>query len=656
MADNNILTAKVELQIDSSKATQQAEKAAQKLQAQLEKNQQKTVTALNKSIESSTKRVVEKSLQTAEKIAPLLQRAFTVGTGLGASSIYAFLKSGSVESLKFSNSLDRVKVAWSKVGEKLATKIKFGDKTGAEWLEVLVDKLENIDTAQIEKVVGYIKAIGISMLAIRSLQIAKPVVEMGVALTKILSDSNKLSSVGNLGQGNSGSSGLIAGAIAGSALAGSSLSRRRSFSISSTPGPDEEAGMAEMLRREDIAKAKYFGAPVVGRYSTPNMASSSINLKEMQASLSRLKGNAKNPYSYGVVAGSVASAGYSIANDNSASNVRSNSLKLTATVLGTALAGPIGGVITAALAEGADLLSKALIPLSERGTFKSGVGEEEAYRARLVELSKGKNYNQSRKDVENMFIKGSSIALPNINEMQSAFGKVQAGFGGNAPLSAIKGFQIPMEGAREALHTILDNLTKTFDNTDLLSPLRATLKGQIDKVNTTISDIDNNLNDIVSAYRREKEYRQQVAKEQEEFAKALKEFDKNAEESLIDYTLSERKILGEDPKALRTSVSTGGALTSVSDTIAQTLNEQDNLRREKENEQTLKMGQISDMTNDWNKQWNKREEERKKFEEDRAKKEEERIKREEDDRKTIRQWLEEIKNYVTGGSSTTLNT
>jgi tetrahydromethanopterin S-methyltransferase subunit G len=147
MTDNTILEAQVKLTVDNSSINKSIADASKKLENGLKK----TDGALSKQLSSQIGRDVGKLGREFEKATKALSRVFErglkFGTAMGTGAILAFLKSGTPEALKFSDSLDKLKMAFGKVGQTLATKIKFRGATGQEWLDKLVTKIENLDTS-----------------------------------------------------------------------------------------------------------------------------------------------------------------------------------------------------------------------------------------------------------------------------------------------------------------------------------------------------------------------------------------------------------------------------------------------------------------------------------------------------------------------------
>lgn len=216
---DNLLVAKVSLEIDDKKAVAQANKAAANLQQKLGQAHAKTNAALTQNLQRSTDRVVGQAMRASEQVGRALERGLKVAAGAGGSAIYAFLKSGTPEALKFANSIDKIKVAWAGVGEKLATKVRFNGKPLTEWVDVLADKLANLDVRQIEKLVGYAKAMGYAFGAIKLAQTAKFLLDMRNSVRDMRSGLRDIGSGGrSITPGNNQSmlplnSGMLAGAL-----------------------------------------------------------------------------------------------------------------------------------------------------------------------------------------------------------------------------------------------------------------------------------------------------------------------------------------------------------------------------------------------------------------------------------------------------------
>lgn len=232
MADSTILDAQVKLTIDTTSIDKSIKQATGKLEAGLSKADAKLSKQLTKQLDKDIGRIGKQFEKGADKLSKGLEKGLKFGLGTATTALFAFLKSGTPEALRFSMALDKVKVAWAKVGQTLATKINFKGKNLTEWVEVIADKIANLDTKQIEKIVGYFKIMAATWATIKIGQGVNTLGQFGGTIANVASSLMRMRGVSNTGSNIGAGATALGGTAAAAGL-------WKMFSIKSrTPGPN----------------------------------------------------------------------------------------------------------------------------------------------------------------------------------------------------------------------------------------------------------------------------------------------------------------------------------------------------------------------------------------------------------------------------------
>ena len=682
MADT-ILQANVELKIDTATVDKQIKDVSKKLESGLSKADDKLSKQLTKSIDRDLKKITKQIERSSEAASRVLERGLKFSLGIGTTALYTFLKSGTPEALKFANSLDRVKVVWSRVGQVLATKIKIGGATGQDWLNTLVNKLENLDTTQIEKALNYVKAMAALFLGFKGISIAIKGGELVGSITSAISNSIAKLNLGgtkNISGATdlAGTAGILAGAGAiGKTLKDSikkevapviteTVKKAKTVLVDEVPGEDfaKTFRRARAQRRlESLADKniqKTFGTlteaefDATGRYKPPK-----INpLFAESRLLSRFA-----PYRTGGVNIGLGAAGISASALYNAQNITASGFsysmngrgsgeswsaigKTAATALGTLIAGPIGGAIATALSEGTDLITKGIAKFFEKPV---------EYYDKLLEKNRGPLWNSNfksqalldkearEKTIQTLFDK-SSTALTKSSVYKEFLSDQRSQYlGGKLPA-----FKLSTTGMVKNIQDKITELSaleeemlrewNTFSTEE--KTFRTTFKAQLDAVTAEKNAYLKEQEDQVNTWRESKD-------KEKKFNETIKEFDRQVIDARTRYenTLNDINKNKDFNKPLQTSISMGGDISSIPSIISSALNEQKNAQSEKLSEDFQKIIDTSLAQLQYQMDLFNLAAEEKKYRE-------ETLKQDRDDRKDIKTYVKEMRDAVTPRSST----
>lgn len=599
---DTILDASVKISIDSNSIDKSIKDASKKLEAGLQKADAKLSKQLTKQIDRDLGRIGRSFERGADKLSKVLEKGLKFGLGAGTAAIYAFLKSGTPEALKFSNSLDKVKVAWARVGGILATKIKFGGATGQEWIDRLVNKLENLDLSQIEKAVDYFKLMAGLAIGFKAISIGFKAAELGSTIASAITSAIAKAGIGST-IGNTAAN--VASNLGGGILAGTGAGVASTATIAKVFGKDFSKAISDAKPAKMIASN---GTPFS---YFDKMKAQAISVKsevfggkafEAGKSFGKFQGMTKTA---GLIAGDVLSrtsnmlgiAGGVIETFKSAGMVDKGNFKGAFQNQFSGSIGPLGALT------GAQKYSEKY---SERfgatgkyaggfyGQIIGGLGgsnsnfiEQLTDRAinYLFPRNNGNSINwgnvieqtrrDKRNDIENSFLQNSSnIVKPYSNKLES-FDKFKMGIvGGESSSNLSRGFGYSLKNMRANLEQQLASIENELNN-DIELELRDTLKAQIDKTKALLQNVLERENVIVEQYIKEQDKVKSVQK-------SLEAFDKNVADAQMNYDMYAQKSMEETPKALRGSISMGGDISSLPSIISQSLQEAKNSEAEKQ--------------------------------------------------------------------------
>lgn len=651
MADNTILEAQVKLTVDQSSINKSIADASKKLESGLKRTDNKLSKQLSSQLNKDVGRLGKELEKSAKALGRVFEKGLKFGAGLGTASIVAFLKSGTPEAQKFSHQLDRLKISFAKVGQTLATKIKFGGLTGQQWLEKLVTKIENLDVSQIQKIVDYFKvAAGIWA----SIKIGEGIVQLGkivggaVDISKAIAKMVGLNAGANaIGTATAAATGVGAGAI-GTKLLSKKIT---SADIRSKIAGDIVAGKPAGFRTGfDFAKAKQLdglsirdtfkflggrlkptmpnlgamtqlGMRGVNKFGdiAGNFISSTFNkipgsglIKSMTPFAKRALGPAAIAYdafntmrderklgrswseSTATTAGSVASG---IGGTMLGAKLGAALGTAIAPGIGTAIGGVVGSVVGyVAGSSGYKKLQDWVVGTSIIGTREEGIAAAERAKAARREGSGVGLYssNQYKMDMsepmrqlERKYI-GKTIPLPERMKLMPSIPT-------NVKLmedrvTALKSKVQPGEDITQyttlyaevqALEALIDAQKKFAAETEALA----------DQINTSKEDIAENYKE------RMKDLEDNIKETKSDLTTNLEDFDYNANKRITQSAEQKDRILNPRvPKALATSITTGGDIGSIGAVISQGLNDANNERLQREQEFKLKQLDIADIT------------------------------------------------------------
>ena len=583
MADNTILDAKVKISIDNSTIDKQISNTSKKVEAALAKANAKASTTLTKQIDKGIGKVGRDIEKGADKLSKVLEKGLKFGLATGTTAIYAFLKSGTPEAQKFASSLDRVKIAWAKVGQTLATKINFRGKNLTEWVDVLADKLSNLDISQIKKIVDYFKIAAATWAGIKLFQGVAALAGFANNLQGIYKGFKGLSALGDGSQAGTSLGGAGNAAIAGSAF-GISRVRIKNYS--------PEKDLDGYFKAKDAGKLAEWGEVREARAEKLRIARRNQNLVR---GASAIAGTA-----YG------ASSMLNTYNDNSLSNSEKE-FKLTGTAAGTAIGalasiwGPIGTALGYAIGEGANTLWKnifdafydvnnpagaAISKASGKSASQNGLGETEvAYRANLRRLARGEKaikdedmfssnqykmgMSEPMRQLERQYI-GKPVPLSermklmpsvptNVGLMEERIKKLKSTVPEGEDITQYSTIFAEVQ----ALETLIDTQKKFAADTMALSEQIAETKKDIaEKYKENMQKISDN-----------------IQESKDNLKQNLEDFDFNAaSRQTARAEAADYKAFQEGNKPLSTSISMGGDIGSIGSIISQGLNDANNAK------------------------------------------------------------------------------
>jgi hypothetical protein len=591
MAENNLMTASVSLEIDPAKAMASADRAAKQLQTKLNQNNAKLSAQLTNKVIADTDRLFKAANMASTKLSGALGRGVMGGIGLGTSSVFSFLKTGTPDALRFRDSLDRVRTSWARVGGILATKIRFGDRTASQWVETLVSKLERLDTSQIEKAVGYFKVMAGIWASFKGLSILASTGSMVTELTK---------AVRGMQAASTGSTVAGAALAGGTAAVGTGVVAATSINDRLVLNAMYKLSKAKPGAEGMEAAFKALGASI--RSSTPGgakMSSKTVaelifrSMDSIGGTSMSMRSKVLNAGKYGAKALGPIALGYDAYGEYRERGAKSAVGLTAANVGGTMLGGKIGAAIGTAIAPGVGTAIGALVGsiggyISASAGWKSfmrytsgadqaqSVGEGAAASARARQYA-----------VEGAFL-GQA---PDLNRRTASFFRDQGlESGAYSQSNPYRTFQQRQFGVRRASGLLSENtgalagLRKQYDELDPGNALRTTLNEQIKIVegyNTQLRDyIQANIQSIDSATEANKD-----------FARSMAKFDRDVSRAIEGNRRAERDDKQEIKKATAAKKPEKGTLSSggvedLPSIIAQAVNEQAN------NQETLLKEQV----------------------------------------------------------------
>jgi hypothetical protein len=612
MADNNILSATVDLKIDQSSIDKQLAQTSRKIESTLKKTDKTASNTVSDNINKRVQSIGKQLDRAGEKLSRILERGLKVGLGAGTSAIYAFLKSGSPEALRFADSLDKVKVAWARVGSVLATKIKIGGATGQEWLNRLVTKLENLDTTQIEKALGYFKAMAVTWASIKAIQLASGTIKLG---TDVASLAGMIPGFGAASAG-----GAAAGGAAVSAFKFKNILKDTRGAVATTESSIKTGNITQVLSNSfkalvPFARLAARVVPVLG-------------------------GALEAGQGYGEGRSAVNAIGLG------ASNIAGGALGLKiGAAIGTAIAPGIGtaiggliGSIAGALTGGG--IFKYFSPSMMAQESQAGtVAEGQARSARMAGLYKSNTAVNDIFDRSSSALNKSTVYKDYIKEQRGGF------VSGSLPEFKIKTTGVFGNVANKiAEFTALEKeMLTTWDNfTTEEKALRSTYKTQLDAVTAEKEGYLKEQLDMINTWKKAREDERQVKEKMKEFDSAVSDASLRYQNNVTEITKDPNQF-----KPFASSISMGGDIGSIGAIISQGLNEAKNKEAEKTNEAFQKMIETELAALDYQMELINIAADRKKFEEEKT-----RIERE--DRMTIQAYVEQIVQTIRGPSTVTV--
>lgn len=610
MADTNILQATVELKIDSTSVDKQIKITSDKLSKSLKDIDKKASTNTNNAVNAKIKDIGRQLDRAGEKLGRVLERGLKIGLGAGTSAIYAFLKSGTPEALRFAQSLDRIKAAWSKVGSTLATKIKIGGSTGQEWIDKLVEKLENLDTAQIEKALNYFKAMAAVWATIKTAQFLGGLAQFANNINQLKNSlasssigssiKNAVSNISNKippvlpGRTSISEIGTLAAAgTAGAAGASSIVARRvgRGYMRALEAGTGDR--YLEQLRAQKTAIKTLYNAEKGGR-----------------AISSTLGGLARNIPFVGSIGAEVGFQG--LQNYISGEDISKNMFgygKGTAIEAGAFKGGgaALGAAIGTAIAPGIGTMIGGAIGYLSTSTIWESLLDVKAIEtdSKEVGIRKAKELEQNIKAL-NLFRSLSSDRKMTEDLMKGFKIDTRRFIGGELPEDLSREYvkyidryiKINEKNLKllEEEYNLLDDAGQKFDTV---------LKPQIDSLNSTLDNLyniqDNLLLDLKKRFEKVIDYLEEDIGIEEapemskiEFRKALEKIDQQMADNILAYDMYAQKVLDEQPKALRTSISMGGDIASIPALISQSISDIQNTEQQAQLEELQKANDLEE--------------------------------------------------------------
>ena len=673
MAENlgAVAEANVVLKIDDSSINKQISDTNKKLEATLAKTNAKAAATLTKQLDRDISRLGKQLERTGEKTSKFLEKGLKVGVGVGTSALYAFLKNGTPAAERFGVSLENLKTAWGRVGQTLATKIKFGGATGQELLDKLVTKIENLDTTQIEKIVGYFKAAAAAWATIKLAQGANVLFQFGSNISKIAESLKGLNNVNRkqplenlpLTSQNLGNTALNA-AVTASIVKGIPIKVRAKLDeiksrmkTSNALGLTPEQLVSSIPANWRSERSKFdldgFNAAQKKRdeEALKNKRTPFYNyeaLKSMrEGSINRGLGAVMIGTSVAANAASVISGSKSDLGINTTQAIG----KTGAVVLGTLIAGPIGGAIAAAAAEAADVISKGIAKAFEKSVD---------YYHKKLEANRGLLWNSNksilpsddvaqanRKMREKLFdsqintavfaLRKSSVYSDYLKDQNAQYPS------GSMPAFKLKTTNIVTNTA-DKINTLtmiekqMLDIYETF--TDEEKVRNTEFKDKLDAISEQKNFYIGEQNKQISIWKDAKE-------KERKFNEQLKEFDRSAVDARTAYenTLNDINKNKDWNKPFQSSISMGGDIASIPAIISASLNESKNKQSEKINEDFQKIIDTQLAALQYQMDMFNLTAEEKKFREETTKQDRE-------DRKTIKENVTEIKTYIKGGPTT----
>lgn len=620
MAENNF-EASVGLKVDNASIDKAIKQVSTKLENGLSKADAKLSKQLSKQIDRDLNRLGKQLERSSEKASKVLEKGLKFGAGLAGSAIYAFLKNGSPAAERFAVSLENVKTAWGKVGQTLATKIKFGGLTGQEWVDRFANRLENLDTAQIEKALGYIKAMAALWVGFKTISIGIKGAEMIKTISSAISNTLQKLNIGQVTNNVSPSS-----SSAAATAFGVSRFRMREYS--------PEKMLQQFAQAKIQGKSKEYLDQLKANYIKESAGLRNQNIVRGGSAIASLGyGAIRVANTEGPIGGRI-SQGAGIAG---------------AGILGTIIAGPIGGIIATSLAEGADLLSKGIAKafeksvdyfdkklVSNRGPlwkddFKSSDELAQDARRAREKLFEGQTNNAI------FALRKSNVYRDYLNEQNGMFPS------GQMPAFKLKTTNVVANVAEKinTLTMIEKDMLNTYETfTDMEKNTNVEFKNQLDAITAEKNFYIAEQNKQIATWKDAKE-------KEKSFNAAIKEVDRQVIDARTKYENTLTNI-NKDPnwnKPLQSSISMGGDISSLPAIISQSLNDQKNAQSEKLSEDFQKLIDTDLAQLQYQMDLFNLAAEEKKFREDT-------IKQDREDRKDIKTYVKEMRDAVAPGAST----
>lgn len=690
--DNTVLDAKVKISIDNSTIDKSISNASKKLEAGLAKADVKLSKQLTKQIDRDINRLGKSLERSSEKASKVLEKGLKIGLGAGASALYAFLKSGTPEALRFSVALDKVKVAWMKVGQTLATKINFRGKNLTEWVEVIADKIANLDTSQIEKMVGYFKLMAAAWATIKIAQGLNILYQFG---SNIMSAAQAIKGLSALQAGQTGLSALQQAGFATAAggagvLTGSKLT---SYNASKAIWTGKDSSSNGFLR---------------GYAGGETQLSKGFDLNKSFNLINQGVGSRLNKIYLGAMSNlGVRAAGRAVPGigailgmraDSKAGTPAYESAGKTLTGFGGAALGlKIGAAIGTAIAPGLGTAIGGLI-----GSIAGYITGTAAWKAVFPQaLDVGQNltpYERMQRDAglqvdaekrqqllnRNIRVGGPEGLLSQGKMLENLFGRnINAG---KTSADLFKGYQqesrsfvggaIPVNIEKDYVKYINRSIKEHEGNLKLMSETWNELSDLEKAGNTTLkeqmSSIEGELEKLYSAkdgiLGRLKTYLEKIDKAamdyldqdigieesrqtikdklNEELTKSIQGIDEQIASNMLDYDMYAQKALEQQPTATQTSVSMGQDISSIPGIISSALNDSQNQQAQKQLEI---MQREIDLEEKYGEMMSKQFE----FDQEKERIKEEHNKRMETFVKPISEVLKRIETNLTGSSTVT---
>lgn len=159
---NDTLQAKVTLTIDNQAVSQQLEKTKTQLKQRLSTiNNTAGATvggAIKKNMESSITGMGSILTRIGRNISNTIEKSLKIGLTFVGGSIAAYLSTGTAGAERFKDKLSDLKTAYASLGEKIL-KLKFGGKDTYEWVDILSEKINNIDSSKLQNIADVLTSI-----------------------------------------------------------------------------------------------------------------------------------------------------------------------------------------------------------------------------------------------------------------------------------------------------------------------------------------------------------------------------------------------------------------------------------------------------------------------------------------------------------------